>query len=314
MALRMTNVWVRASFRLAALAVAIAAFSQPATAHHCGDAPVPLDHRDPLLQQELMRALRHAGLSAPIRERQLAVSLVDLSRPEHVYYSGVNDDNMMYAASLPKIGILIALADSFERGELDYDESYRWRITKMITKSSNADASWGAKLVGLRGIAKVMRDPRYCLYDEPAGGVWVGRAFEKGGESYRDPMKSISHAASARQAARFYLMLDRGVAVSPYWSEWMIERMAPPEYFHKFVGALQDRRGLSFVARKSGTWRQFHADSALIQHGSARYIIVGLAEHADGAEWMKRIAHLADDIVVAGRHRRWRSKDTGGRR
>ncbi len=94
----------------------------------------------------------------------------------------------------------------------------------------------------------------------------------------------------------------------------MIERMAPPEYFHKFVGALQDRPGLTFVARKSGTWRQFHADSALIQHGSTRYIVVGLAEHIEGAEWMKRIAHLADDIVAAGHHRRWRSDGAGGRR
>jgi beta-lactamase class A len=305
---------MRTLLRCVAASLATVALAQPVAAHHCGDAPVPLDHRDPLLQQELMRALRRAGLSAAIRDRKLAVSLVDLSHPGHAYYSGANDDHMMYAASLPKIGILIALADAMDRGEIDYDESFRWRITKMITKSSNADASWGAKLVGLRGIAKVMRDPRYCLYDEPAGGVWVGRAFEKGGESYRDPMKSLSHAASSRQAARFYLMLDRGLAVSPHWSDWMIERMAPPEYFHKFVGALQDRPGLTFVARKSGTWRQFHADSALIQHGSTRYIVVGLAEHVEGAEWMKRIAHLADDIVAAGRHRRWRSNGARGGR
>ena len=305
---------VRPLLRCAASTLAVIALAQSAAAHHCGDAPVPLDRRDPLLQQELTHALRRAGLSSPIHDRQLAVSLVDLSHPEHIYYSGVNDDHMMYAASLPKIGILMALADAMDRGELAYDESFRWRITKMITKSSNPDATWGVKLVGLRGIAKVMRDPRYCLYDEPSGGVWVGRAFEKGGESYRDPMKALSHAASARQAARFYLMLDRGLAVSPYWSEWMIERMAPPEYFHKFVGALQDRTGLTFVARKSGTWRQFHADSALIQHGSSRYVVVGLAEHADGAEWLKRIAHLADDIVVAGRHRRWRSRGAGGGR
>jgi beta-lactamase class A len=294
--------------------LALFALVRPAAAHHCGDAPVPLDHRDPLLQQELVGALRRAGLSAPLRAKQLAVSVVDLSRPGEVYYSGVNDDHMLYAASLPKIGILIALADTFDRGEAEWDESFRYRITKMITKSNNAYASWGAKLVGLRGIAKVMRDPRYCLYDEPAGGIWVGRAFEKGGESYRDPMKAISHAATARQAARFYLMLDRGFAVSPHWSAWMIERMAPPEYFHKFVGALQDRPGLTFVARKSGTWRQFHADSALIEHGSARYIVVGLAEHENGPDWMEKIAHAADDIVVAGRHRRWRGSRAGGGR
>lgn len=302
------------NFLIALLAVAFAgpAGAEETSRRDCADAPYPLDHRDPPFQQELETALRRSGLAGPIASGDFGVALVDLTQPGRIYYAGANDDDMMYAASLPKIGILIAMADSIERGDIPYDESYRYKSTKMITKSSNPYASWGAKLVGLRGIAKVMRDPRYCLYDGEHGGVWVGRAFEKGGASYRDPKKSISHAATARQAARFYLLLDRGAAVSPYWSEWMLARMAPPEYFHKFVGALQDRSGLEFVARKSGTWRHFHADSALIQHGSARYIVVGLAEHGDGAKWMHELALLADDLVVAGRHRRWRTSGFGG--
>jgi hypothetical protein len=85
----------------------------------------------------------------------------------------------------------------------------------------------------------------------------------------------------------------------------MRERMAPPEYFHKFVLALRGRSGLQFLARKSGTWQKFHSDSALIQHGSARYILVGLAEHPEGEHLMEELARIADDIVVTGRHRRW---------
>jgi beta-lactamase class A len=299
---------------LTAIAIAAATASgRESAAGECSESPYPLESRDPLLQQELQVALGRAGLDSHIRNNHLGVSLVDLTHPGQVYYAGANDDHMMYAASLPKIGILIALADSIDRGTVPYDESFRYKTTQMITKSNNAYATWGAKLVGLRGIAKVMVDPRFCLYEGTHGGVWVGRAFEKGGESYRDPKKAISHAATARQAARFYLLLDRGAAVSRYWSEWMLARMAPPEYFHKFVGALGGRPGLEFVARKSGTWQNFHSDSALIQHGSARYIIVGIAEHANGAKWLDQIAHLADDIIVAGRHRRWRSGGLGGR-
>ncbi|MHC4109215.1 MAG: serine hydrolase [Planctomycetota bacterium] len=299
---------------LIALLIALAASVAPAAGRECGGSPFPLDHRHPLLQQRLAAALRSAGMSAALRNRTLAVALVDLSRPGEIYYAGLNDDHMMYAASLPKIGILLALTEALDRGEVAWDDSFRWRITKMITISSNADATWAAKLVGLRGIARVLRDPRYCLYDMQHGGVWVGRAFEKGGESYRDPLKAISHGASARQAARFYLMLDRGALVSRHWSAWMRERMAPPEYFHKFVRALRERPGVRFLARKSGTWQHFHSDSALIQHASARYILVGLAEHAEGEHLMQELAHIADDIVVAGHHRNWISRPTAAGR
>jgi beta-lactamase class A len=290
---------------LVAILIALVGSVAPAAGRECGDAPHPLEHRNPLLQQRLAGAMGRAGMSAALRDRSLAVALVDLSRPGEIYYAGLNDDHMMYAASLPKIGILLALTEALDRGEVAWDDSFRWRITKMITISSNADANWAAKLVGLRGIARVLRDPRYCLYDMEHGGLWVGRAFEKGGESYRDPLKAISHGASARQVARFYVMLDRGKLVSPHWSAWMQERMAPPEYFHKFVLALRGRSGLQFLARKSGTWQKFHSDSALIQHGSARYILVGLAEHPEGEHLMEELARIADDIVVTGRHRRW---------
>ena len=73
---------------------------------------------------------------------------------------------------------------------------------------------------------------------------------------------------------------------------------AAPEYFHKFVAALQERPRLEFIARKSGTWQNFHADSVLVQHGKSRYVLVGLAEHADGEEWLRRVAPIADDLVI----------------
>jgi beta-lactamase class A len=299
---------------LVALLIALLGPVAPAAGRDCGDAPHPLEHRNPLLQQRLAVALQRAGMSAALRDRTLAVALADLSRPGEIYYAGLNDDHMMYAASLPKIGILLALTEALDRGEVAWNDSFRWRIKKMITISSNVDATWAAKLIGLRGIARVLRAPRYCLYDMEHGGLWVGRAFEKGGESYRDPLKAISHGASARQTARFYLMLDRGKLVSSHWSAWMQERMAPPEYIHKFVLALRGRSGLRFLARKSGTWEQFHSDSALIQHRSARYILVGLAEHPEGERLMQELARIADDIVVAGRHRRWVARPTAAGR
>jgi beta-lactamase class A len=152
-----------------------------------------------------------------------------------------------------------------------------------------------------------MKDPRYCLYEPGVGGLWVGRFFQKGGPSHREPLKQLSHAASSRQAARFYVLLDHGRLVSPYWSHAMRRLMSPPLYHHKFVGALEGRQGLRFVARKSGTWQTFHSDSALIQHGHTRYVLTALAEDPGGEAMMRSVARAADDLIVAGAHRRWRA-------
>ena len=83
----------------------------------------------------------------------------------------------------------------------------------------------------------------------------------------------------------------------------MRDLMGPPELFHKFVGAIGGRPGLRFVARKSGSWRVFHADSALIQHHGWRYVVVGLAETRHGENVMRELVQVVDDIIQRGEHR-----------
>jgi beta-lactamase class A len=291
------------SILVAGIALAIAA-NGVASAGECR-APTPLRHKDPLLQTQLARELRAAGLERALGRRELAVSIVDLTIPGELAYAGLNDDHMMYAASLPKIGILLATLEEVNAGRLAWTADFSWRLTKMITISNNEYATWAARLVGLREIAEVLRAPRYCLYEEGVGGLWMGRTFEKEALVYRDPLRQISHGATTRQTARFYVLLDAGQLVSPYWSEWMLAHMAPPEYVHKFFKALRDRPGISFVARKSGTWQDFHSDSALVEHDGRRYVIVALAAHRSGETMMKQIAEIADEMIERGEHRRW---------
>jgi len=295
---RISSARIGVAVALAALAVAT-----PSVAAAECRAPLPLSRTDPVLRTQLFQGLRRAGLEEALRRRELAVSLVDLTVPGEAFYAGVNDDHMLYAASLPKIGILLAVLQRVNDGAIAWTPEFSWRLTKMITISDNAFATWGARLVGLRGIAEVLLDPRYCLYEPGVGGLWVGRAFEKGGDSYRDPLKGIYHGANERQTARFYALLDAGLLVSPYWSEWMRAHMGPPEYVHKFHLALGNRPGVELVARKSGTWQDFHSDSALVVHGARRYILVGLAHHEEGEVMLQRVAEIADEIVESGAHR-----------
>ena len=291
------------SILVAGIAFAVAV-NGVASADECR-APTRLLHKDPLLQTQLARELRAAGLERALGRRELSVSLVDLTIPGELAYAGLNDDHMMYAASLPKIGILLTTLEEVNAGRIAWTPDFSWRLTKMITISNNEYATWAARLVGLRKIAEVLRAPRYCFYEEDVGGLWMGRTFEKEALVYRDPLKHISHGATTRQTARFYVLLDAGQLVSPYWSEWMLAHMAPPEYVHKFVEALHDRPGLSFVARKSGTWQDFHSDSALVEHDGRRYVIVALAAHPEGETMMKQIAEIADEVIERGEHRRW---------
>ena len=53
------------------------------------------------------------------------------------------------------------------------------------------------------------------------------------------------------------------------------------------------------VYRKSGSWRDWHADSAIVEHGGRTYIAVALARNAQGGEWLKNIIVELDDIIMA---------------
>ena len=299
--------WMLTSILLSGLMAVLASASAGAEAaeQDCRS-PIPLERKDPVLQTQLWRGLERAGLGRALQKKQLAVSLLDLTPAGEGAYAGINDDNMMYAASLPKIGILLATIEEVNRGNIQWGPEFSWRLTKMITISDNSYANWGMRLVGLPGIAKILRSPAYCLYEDGVGGIWVGRTFEKDAITYRDPLKNLSQAASTRQTTRFYALLEQGKLVSPYWSRWMLEHMAPPEYVHKFYKALRKRPGVRFLARKSGTWQDFHADSALVQHGERSFILAAIAKHEDGEDMMERVARVADELIARGEHRWWR--------
>ncbi len=257
-----------------------------------------------VLQRGLESALASTGLARYTARHRLAVAVVDLTRADETYYAGVNDDDMLYAASLPKIAILLADAQAAADGRLTWTTDFDRRLSAMITESSNADATWAAGLVGFGGIEQVVRDPRYCLYDDVHGGLWVGRAFAPGGETYPDPLHELVHGATARQTARFYVMLDRRQLVSRDWSDHMLALMGPPRHHHKFVKGLADQSDVTFVARKSGTWQTWHADSALIQHGDTRYVAVALSEGLRrGEDVMQQVIRVVDELVMIGRHR-----------
>lgn len=268
-----------------------------------------LSKKHKALQKALEKRLSETRLSKYTRKHRLGVALVDITNAGELYYAGVNDDEMMYAASLPKIAIMLAVAQAAEDGEVTWTSEFDRRLGAMVTESSNTDASWGVEQVGLTAIGETMRDPRYCFYDESkGGGLWVGKPYGPSAFENREPLQNLSHAASARQAARFMTMLSREQLVSKDWSQHMLKIMGPPKHHHKFVGGLQGRDDVQFLARKSGSWRNWHADSALIQHGDSRYVAIGISELKNGEAVMQELIKVLDDLVVEGKHRKSRPR------
>ena len=59
---------------------------------------------DPSLQLQLENSLNsNSHWKTLIQQKKMAVGVVDLSNPEDIKFARVNGNNMMYAASLPKI-------------------------------------------------------------------------------------------------------------------------------------------------------------------------------------------------------------------
>lgn len=256
---------------------------------------------DPDLNEELARLLAEQRLSTLVEARKFAVSLVDITDPERPRYAGVNDNVMMYAASLPKIVAIMAGFERIREGTLHYTPEMRQMFLRVARRSSNTDASKVIQMVGFENIARILTSPKYRLYDlQGAGGLWLGKAYGGPNDFWRrDPLNNISHGATAFQTARFFLLMAQGQLVNARFSAEMRDIFSNPEIRHKFVKGLANVPNVK-IARKSGTWKDWHADAGIIEHDGRRYIAVGLVEHPRGGEILEKLITGLDRIICGG--------------
>lgn len=255
---------------------------------------------DPLLQKQLERRLKaNRSWSRLIANKKMAVGVVDLSDPTAIRFARVNGDQMLYAASLPKLAVLLAASDALESGYLEESPEILSDMRQMIAVSDNAASTRLIDRLGFDRIAEVLQNPSYELYDpHRGGGLWVGKAFAKQGQRYPDPLMGISHGASVTQVCRFYYLLAMGQLVSRERSIQMLEMLKDPELHHKFVNTYDRIVPDAVLYRKSGTWRTFHADSVLVW-GPAwrRYIVVALIDDKNGEQIMRNLVPVIEEIM-----------------
>lgn len=253
---------------------------------------------DPALQSDLEQTLEGYGLASAARNNTLSVALVDITEPQRPRVAAVNGDHMMYAASLPKIAILLGAFKHIENGDMQLDEKTRDQLTRMIRFSSNQAATTMLNRVGKEYLAELLQSPEYLLYDrDNNGGLWVGKEYGKRPAWQRDPLHNLSHGATAFQVARFYYLLETSQLLSPELTREMKAMLGRPGISHKFVKGLNEARPGSNIFRKSGSWRQWHADSAIVERDGRRYIAVALAQSAQGGQWLEDLIVGLDNLI-----------------
>ncbi|MGD2062920.1 MAG: serine hydrolase [Nitrospirota bacterium] len=263
------------------------------------DQPSLRNSRDFALQRGLEQAVSRLGLMPAVKRKALTIALVDITDTSRPRLASVNGDEMMYAASLPKIAILLGAFQRIADGSLAFGDEARATLTRMIRNSSNTAATEMLHRVGMAYTAELLQSPRYRLYSRDYnGGLWVGKEYGKGRAWKRDPLHHLSHGATALQVARFYYLLDTGRLVSPQASREMKAILGESAIHHKFVKGLEEARPGARVFRKSGTWRTWHADSAIVERDDRRYIAVALAHDARGGEWLRRLIVALDDLIA----------------
>ena len=271
-----------------------------------GNYPDLRDSHDPELQVQLDQALANKPLFWDgVKKTELSIVVADVTDLHHPRVAWYNPELMLYAASMPKIAIAFGALIKIDRGDLVLDYELHRQLVQMIKKSSNQSATAVLEKVGMEDLQSILQDERYGKLYDPVygGGLWVGKPYSSKGATKRDPIKHLSHAASAMAAARFYYGVMSGELVKPKYHPLLQEMFGEPGISHKFVKGLKGREDVE-VFRKSGTWRDFHADSGVIVHDDVTYIAVAIDQHPAAGRGMEEGIRIVDDLMLErARHR-----------
>jgi beta-lactamase class A len=251
---------------------------------------------DPALQAGVEKIDSDLRAEFGMAAEQTAVGVFDLKTGR---LAMIQPDRIEYAASVAKVGILLAYFELHPEAATSLDPQTKHELGLMIKASSNEMAAKFSEQMGLHQIQDVLN--RHGFYDAAhGGGIWVGKHYGKGGERIGDPVGNNSHGATVRQLLRFYLMIEQDELISPAACEQMREIFASPDIRHdqhKFVKGLAGC-GVT-ILRKWGSWEDWLHDSAIIEGPHRKYIVVALTHHPRGDEYLERLAQRVDDLLQA---------------
>jgi beta-lactamase class A len=257
-----------------------------------------LDYETPIdapLQARLVAIDTRLRAKYGMTTEQTAAGILDL---RGLRLAMIHPDRMDYAASVPKIGILLAYFQLHPEAATNLAAQTREELGAMIKVSSNEMAAKYSRALGLKRIQQVLDS--YEFYDaKHGGGIWIGKHYGLATERYGDPVANHSHAATVRQLLRFYLLLEQGKLVSPAASKTMRSIFDSPDVPHrndKFVKSLAGRD--LQILRKSGWWEDWFHDTAIVTGAGRHYIIAAMTHHRKGDAYLEEFAQAVDDLLA----------------
>ncbi len=251
---------------------------------------------DPLIQARLETI--DAGLRAQygLTSGQAAAGLLDLKT---LRLAMIHPDRGEYAASVPKVGILLAYFELHPEAATNLSALTRHELGLMTKASNNEAAARFSRELGLKRIQAVLNS--YHFYNTNCGGgIWIGKHYGQSDERYGDSIGDHSHAATVRQLLRYFLMLEQGRLVSRAASKTMREIFESPEIPHDDIKFLKGLAGRDVqVIRKWGSWEDWRHDCALVTGPNRHYILAALTHHPKGDEYLAALANAVDDMMMA---------------
>lgn len=265
---------------------------------------VPLTKLSRLKDRDMESQLKNLvesniNLKKLVEQERISLGIVDFNNPLKPKYAAINGDLMMYAASLPKIAVLLTVEDAISKNQLELTPALKEDMHNMIRYSNNAATTRLIDLVGYDKIEAVLTAPRHEFYDEDrGGGLWVGKRYAASGNTNREPLKNLSHAASAHQVCRFYYNLVYGQLINKERSIDMLEILNNPGINHKFVYSLSKKVPNTSIFRKSGSWKNWHSDSVLVWDKDKKFILVALVQDSNGEQLLRNLVAPIEDNIL----------------
>lgn len=229
-------------------------------------------------------------------ETQTAVGVLDLRL---LRLALLRPDREKYAASLSKIGILLAYFQRQAQAAGVIPAPIRHELGLMIKASDDVTATKFSQELGLDWIQSVLNSHHFYEANR-GGGIWMGKHYGVAGERRGSPVGDNSHAATVRQVMRYFLRLAQGNLISAEASAGMREIFESPAIPHddiKFVKGLAGREVQ--LLRKWGSWEDWLHDAAIVTGAGRRYILIGLTHHPRGDEYLEGLARAVDDLMLA---------------
>ena len=165
----------------------------------------------------------------------------------------------------------------------------------MIRYSSNEDATRVLDWVGSERLLEILQSARYRSTSAGNGGLWVGKGYGPSPRTSATRSRTF-RTARPRSRSRASTGCSTASACQPDAHRLMKDTLSKPGIQHKFVKGLEaGRRARSTASPARG---RTSTPTARSSSRAAAVVIVGLADHREGGEWLVRLAAPLHDLVV----------------